>query len=85
MRKTEKRCVQIDRSIDGALSSMGIFTLAGVFFLVIALILLGYSSRSEEEMNNIPSRFKGIYAFLILLGISLIVMDNLDRIFPYHP
>jgi hypothetical protein len=64
---------------------MGIFTLAGVFFLVIALILLGYSSRSEEEMNNIPSRFKGIYAFLILLGISLIVMDNLDRIFPYPP
>jgi membrane-bound ClpP family serine protease len=64
---------------------MGIFTLAGVFFLVIALILLGYSSRSQEEMNNIPSRFKGIYAFLILLGIFLIAMDNLDRIFPYPP
>jgi len=62
---------------------MGSFTLAGVFFLVVALLLLGYSARSEEEMNNIPGKFKGIYAFLILLGIFLIVMDNAGKFFPY--
>jgi len=62
---------------------MGSFTLAGVFFLVVALLLLAYSARSEEEMNNIPGKFKGIFAFLVLLGIILIVMDNLDRLFPF--
>lgn len=62
---------------------MGSFTLAGVFFLVMALLLLAYSARSEEEMDNIPGKFKGIYTFLVLLGIFLILMDNAGRFFPY--
>jgi len=64
---------------------MGPFTLTGVFFLVIALLLLFYTFLSGHGTDNALGRFKGVYVLLVLLGILLIVMDNADLLFPYPP
>jgi multisubunit Na+/H+ antiporter MnhB subunit len=63
---------------------MGDLGFAGFLFLIIALGLWYYCSRSRSEAESKLDKFKGIYFLLVILGFCLIVLDNLPSIFPYH-
>jgi hypothetical protein len=62
---------------------MGPLGFAGIFLLVILLLLLGYSAWSDGGTDDIPDKLKGIIVLAGLLGIFLILMDNLWFIFPW--
>jgi hypothetical protein len=81
---TESRTKENLSECTAHVPGMGSFTFAGIFFLVMALLLFCYSVRSGGGTDNTLGKFKAIYVLLVLFGIFLIVMDNADLIFPYR-